>query len=244
MMAVEDKLMKLTICDDEIVDAEKASSIIKKTETYKDFEIEIRTPQDVMIAVEEDLFKCDILVMDIQFEGENYDGIQLTQMINEKFPTCRIVFLTNILDFAPFVYETNHCYFVTKENIDIMLPRAITKAVEDYNNVQNEMIELITKSHKVFLPESEIVYIERQDRVLFVHTNNDRYPCYLSLKKMEGKLGNTFVRCHGGFIVNLSYVSGIVGTEVILKDGNKIPIGMRFFDSFKMKYLKYYSDRM
>jgi len=61
---------------------------------------------------------------------------------------------------------------------------------------------------------------------------------------MEGKLENTFVRCHGGFIVNLSYVSGVVGTEVILKDGNKIPIGMRFFDSFKMKYLKYYSDRM
>lgn len=236
--------MKLVICDDEIKDAQRAKEIICKMNIAKDFEIEIRTPQDVMLAVEEDLFKCEILVMDIRYEGEQYDGIDLTQLINEKLPACKTIFLTNILDFAPYVYETNHCYFVMKENIEIMLPRAIEKAVEGYKNMGNDIIDFVSNGHSVFLSKLEIIYVERNDRVLNIKTSKKEYFCYTSLRKMEEKLGKAFARCHGGFIVNLAYVSGIDGNEVLMKDGNKIPVGMRFYESFKLKYLKYFSDRM
>ncbi|MBR3833420.1 MAG: DNA-binding response regulator [Lachnospiraceae bacterium] len=236
--------MKLVICDDEIKDAQKANEIISKMPCAKEFEIKMRTPQDVMIAVEEDLFKCDILVMDIQYDEEQYDGIELTQLVNEKLPACQIIYLTNILDFAPFVYDTNHCYFVMKENIEIMLPRAMDKAIEGYKTIGNDIIEFLSNGHKVFTSQSEIIYIERNDRVLNINTLKKTYPCYTSLRKIESKLGSSFARCHGGFIVNLAFVSGIDGTELYLKDGSKIPIGMRFFENFKMQYLKYYSDRM
>lgn len=241
---MEDVLMKLVICDDEIKDAKRTDEIIRKLDITRDFEIVIRTPQDVKLAVEEDLFRCDILVMDIQYQGEQYDGIELTQLINEKLPACQTIFLTNILDFAPYVYETKHCYFVMKENIEIMLPRAVEKAIDSYKDTENDIIEFVSNGHTVFLSQEEIVYIERNNRVLIINTAKKDYHCYTSLRKLDGKLGNTFGRCHAGFIVNLAYVSGIEGNEVLLKDGRRIPVGMRFFDSFKIKYLKYFSNRM
>lgn len=236
--------MRLVICDDEIADAKKTSELIEKLPIVKEYDIKIKTPQDVNIAVEEDLFKCDILIMDIQYEGESFDGIELTKKINEKIPTCQIIYLSNILDFAPKVYDTNHCYFVLKENMDIMLPRAVAKAVECYNTMSNDIIEFLSNGHKVYTSQSEIIYIERDDRVLNIYTLKKTYQCYTSLKKIDSKLGGSFARCHGGFIVNLAYVSGIDGNQLYLKDGTKIPIGMRFFEEFKLKYLKYYSDRM
>ena len=236
--------MRLIICDDDIKDAKNAEDILNTLSVLKDYEIKIQSPQDVNLAVDEDLLKCDILVMDIQYEGESFDGIELTKKINEKLPTCQIIYLSNILDFAPMVYDTNHCYFVLKENMDIMLPRAIAKAVESYNTMSNDIIEFLSNGHKVYTSQSEIMYIERDDRVLNIHTLKKTYQCYTSLKKIESKLGSAFARYHGGFIVNLAYVSGIDGTQLYLKDGTKIPIGMRFFEDFKLKYLKYYSDRM
>ena len=236
--------MKLIICDDEIKDAQKAEGIISKMSRVKELDIEIMSPHDVFNAVEDNLFKCDIVVVDIQYEGEEFDGIELAQRINKKYPVCQIVYLTNILDFAPFVYETEHCYFVMKENMDIMLPRAIEKAVEGHKNIGNDVVEFLSNGHKVFVTQNEIIYIERNDRVLNINTLKKTYQCYTSLRKIEDKLGSAFARCHSGFIVNMSCISGIDGTEIILKDGRKIPIGMRFFENFKMKYLKYYSDRM
>lgn len=236
--------MRLIICDDNVNDADKAEEIIMKLPIASSLKIKKKTPQDVYIAAEEELLKCDILIMDIQFEDEQYDGIELTQMVNDKLPGCQIIYLTNILDFAPYVYETNHCYFVMKNNMDIMLPRAIDKAIEGHKSVGNDIIEFSSNGHKVFTALSEIVFIERDNRVLNIHTTKKNYVCYSSLRKIEEQLGSSFGRCHGGFIVNLAYVSGIDGNEVFLKDGKKIPIGLRFVESFKMKYLMYYSDKM
>ena len=236
--------MTLIICDDDIKDANKAQELIEKLPVAKGFDIKIKSPQDINIAVEEELFECDILVMDIQYEDESYDGIELSLRINTSLPNCQIIYLSNILEFAPLVYETNHCYFVLKENMDIMLPRAISKAVECHNIMSNDIVEFLSNGHKVYTSQSEIIYIERDDRVLNIYTLKKTYQCYTSLRKIDSKLGGSFARCHGGFIVNLAYVSGIDGNQLYLKDGTKIPIGMRFFDEFKLKYLKYYSDRM
>lgn len=240
---VEEK-MRVVICDDDIRDAEEARHIIENMTMANGFEIKIKTPQELRLLVEEELFECDVLVIDIMYEDEKYDGIELTRLINEKLPACQVIYLTNILDFAPMVYDTNHCYFVLKDNREIMLPRAMEKAIDASKTACNEVIEFLSNGHKVFMSQNEIVYIERDDRVLEIHTLKKTYPCYMSLKKIEDKLSTAFARCHGGFIVNISFVSGIEGNELYLKDGNKLPIGMRFYDDFKLKYLKYYTDRM
>ena len=59
-------------------------------------------------------------------------------------------------------------------------------------------------------------------------------------KQVEKKLSDDFVRCHGGYIVNLAYIVGIENLEICLRGGSRLPIGTRFYDEFKSRYLEYH----
>lgn len=235
--------MRIIICDDILEDAEKANKILK--DKYRHHSIEMMTPQDMLVAVEEDLLKCDIVILDIYFNDEKYDGIHIARRLNEKLPACQIIYLSAILDFAPDVYETRHCYFVMKDNMKIMLPRAVDKAENIYNEMfGRELVEFLSGGKKVVLAQKDIVYIERDNRILNIYTNRKIYPCYESLRKVEKRLSSCFARCHAGFIVNISYISGLEKEMCLLDDGKTLPIGKTFLSELKLKYLKYHSDRM
>lgn len=235
--------MIIVICDDNVEDSEKIQDIIRRNIIDKKCEIRIKTPEDVYVAVEEDLFKCDIFITEINFVDKSYDGIKLAEMINEKMPACQIIYLTNAYTYASLVYETKHCYYLLKDSPEEMIVKAVEKGAEVYKNkAENNIIDFLSNGHKVFISQSEIVYLERNDRLLNIHTLRRDYPCYSSLRKVEERLMESFVRCHGGYIVNLMYVAGMEPGEVHLKDGSSIPIGKRFCNDFMKKYIKFFED--
>lgn len=54
--------------------------------------------------------------MDIELELDN--GIQVAGMLNEKWPDCAIIYVTNYLFYAIDIYQTEHIYFVLKEQFE------------------------------------------------------------------------------------------------------------------------------
>ena len=233
--------MKIIICDDFIKDAEQAKNIISRQLNKSSYTIKIKSSQDIYVAVEEDLLNCDIIVMEIKFAEENLDGIILGSLINKKLPACQIIYYTDILEYATAVYENRHCYFLLKQDMEQVLPKAIEKAVDTYKKVaESEIIEITSKGYKCFISQKEIMYIERDDRLIQIHDVKKAYPCYMSLKQVEKKLSDDFVRCHGGYIVNLAHIVGVENLEICLSGGSRLPIGTRFYDKFKSRYLEYH----
>lgn len=233
--------MRIIICDDNVRDAEQAKAIISRQLDRNTHEIRIKSPQDVYVAAEEDLLKCDIVVLGVKFKEENLDGIVLGALINKKLPACQIIYYTRVLEYAPVVYETRHCYFLLKQNMEQILPKAINKALETYTKViDDEIIEVLSNGYKCFILQSKIMYIERVNRRINIYDEKKTYSCYMSLKQVEKKLNSDFVRCHGGYIVNLGQVMGVENLEISLKNGIKIPIGKSFDNQFKIRYLEYY----
>ena len=100
--------MKIVVCDSSVSDANQAMEIVKGIVKNSGYEIKVISPQDVYVAVEEELLNCDIIILAIKFADEQFDGIELGKLINEKLPVCQIIYLTNIIEFAPMVYETRH----------------------------------------------------------------------------------------------------------------------------------------
>ncbi len=236
--------MIIVICDDNIEEAEITKAVLKKQLFDKNIEIHIKSPEDVYVAVEEELFKCDIFITEIEFNNKSIDGIKLAAEINERMPACQIIYLTNKLKYTSLVYETRHCYFLLKDDVDDMLIKAVKKGAEVYKNMaENNIIDFLSNGHRVFISQSEIVYLERDDRLLNIHTVRRKYPCYSSLRKVEERLTDNFARCHGGYIVNLMYVSGMESGEVHLKNGKTLPVGKRFHNDFRNKYLKHFEEK-
>lgn len=231
--------MNIIICDDERLDAEHAKSILLSCKGVQEEDITILTPQEMHLGLEVQDIKCDIAIMDIEYESRQFNGITLSKEINKKLPLCQIIYLTWMLEFAPEVYDTIHCYFVLKQNEEKMLPRAMEKAIQIYRDqVDHEIIELRNHGKMLYVRQADILYAERQDRVVQIHTAQGTYQCYQSLTKIMKLLGRNFLRCHGGYVVNYNYIDTVMRENVILSNGTEIPIGRTYRTSFHEQYMR------
>lgn len=231
--------MKIIICDDERMDAERAKTILLSCKCVQEEDITILTPQEMHLGLEVQDIKCDIAIMDIEYENRQFNGITLSKELNKKLPLCQIIYLTWVLEFAPEVYDTIHCYFVLKQNEEKMLPRAMEKAIQIYcDQEDHEIIELRNHGKMMYIRQADIIYAERQDRIVQIHTAQGTYQCYQSLTKIMKLLGRNFLRCHGGYVVNYNYIDTVMRESVILSNGTEIPIGRTYRTSFHEQYMR------
>lgn len=241
--------MKIGICDDDRYECERVRTFINDLTCLDKENIEaiVYEPDELVNIIDSGKnIRWDIMIMDIEFINKNYDGIDLTKRINKAYSECQIIYLTHILEFAPEVYETEHCYFVMKNNMELMLPRAMEKAVNVYNEkVLQKPLEIMSGGHIVYIKQDDIIYVEKNQRQTVVHTDKKSYACYESISALSKKLCNNMVRCHGGYIVNISHITYLGGEKIITDIPDmEIPIGKTYKEQTKQAYLKYWMNRM
>ena len=237
--------MKTIICDDCINEAEKTKELLIRNKLVDGEEISIFLPDNLREEIENKTLQCDIAIMDIEFAEKPYNGINLSAEINKLLPSSQIIYLTNILEFASEVYETRHCYFVLKADMEMILPRAVEKAQNIIMKKKDSgVMEIVSDGRRVLIPQSDIVYVERAQRKLIIHTQKDSYSSYGSLRKFLSQANSLFVRCHEAYRVNLDFVRVVRKDEVELAGGENIPVGISFEKMLRTKYMEYWSDRI
>lgn len=179
--------MRIGICDDVKDEQEETKNCLYNNCNLKEEdEVTLFFPEDIRKAVKQDIFDRDVLILDIDFVGRDYDGIKLGALINKYAPECYIIFLTNFLEYAPEVYDIEHCYFVLKKNKAVMLPRAINKVRKMYEaDREKKVLQLTTDGTTAFIYLKDIIYVERLGRKTVVVTDKRKYNCYLSLSEVN-----------------------------------------------------------
>lgn len=234
--------MKILICDDDIKDAIKNKELIESIEKYSEYEVLLTTPNEMRISIDEKLLDCEIVIMDILFDNLDYDGISLSKLLNKNYPQCQIIYITQNLSYASDVYETNHCYFVVKENSKLTLPRAIDKAISQFEDSSKyEILDILSQGQHVFIKQCDILYIARIRRTVEIHTADSTYTTNESLSQLKDLLSSSFVRCHGGYIVNMEKVTSFSSSELVISSDIEIPIGRSYKKEFEINFLKYWS---
>ena len=72
------------------------------------------------------------------------------------------------------------------------------------------------------LDKEEILYIESRQRKAVIHTTQKVLEIYATMNGLEKELGKPFYRCHRGYLVNLSRISGYTGDSITLCNGETI----------------------
>ncbi len=180
----------------------------------------------------------DIAVLDIEMDKEN--GIDLGKIINEKFPDCRIIYLTNHITYATDVYSTEHTYFVLKEDMEKNLPKAIEKAINEKEAQKNDFITVSSKDRKRILRICDILYCERTGRTTTIFLKDDSFVSIENLDKLYEILSEKgFTKCHKSFIVNMDKVSEIFRNKYVFESGKEVPISRSFSDITKTDFAKF-----
>ncbi len=170
-------------------------------------------------------------------------GINIAKQINAAAPDVLIVFLTGYLVYAADVYDTNHIYFVLKEEFEKRLPEVFAKMEAAIEARDKGYIHVLAKGKELIVREEDICYIERKGRNTQIVCSERTIEIPDKLAELEKKLNQTsFVRCHNSFIVNLRAVREISRTEIVLEDGKIIPISRNRLETTRAQFLAWMGE--
>jgi two-component system, LytTR family, response regulator len=200
--------------------------------------------------------KPDLLFLDIQMPGLN--GFEVLQQTSHS-PV--VIFCTAYDEYALKAFETNSIDYIVKP----VKAERIQKSIEKLDSLirkpdKKEMLRLIDSYMRqapkkeitsmpvkvgvrmLYVQIEDIVYFSADEKYIKIHSRDGKsYLSDLTLKTLEDKLNDKFLRVHRSLLVNISRIREIdkhYGSRFILKmddsEGTVLMTGRNYYDQVKM----------
>ena len=228
-------MINIGICDDDPIWRETARKILEEYQNNHEisFQIYVLPDETALEALEDplDILLQDIVLHDRQAEGD--DGITAVRKINERWPDCQIVYVTDYLYYATDVYQTDHVYFALKSQFADRVDEILEKVFHQLTLCRQRLVFRQGKK-QISILAADIRYFERNLRVTKMVMQDRTEVIPESFHEIIQKVSPfDFVRCHTSFIINLACIREVASTTVLLRTGEEIPVSRRYRDSLK-----------
>ena len=246
-------MRKIVICDDEQTWLDRAGSILERFLSERGMDTEL----ELCSSIDEIPETPDVVFMDIEFgaaDGEEGSGsgstgeaagIAAAAEINRRYPDCQVVYLTNYLNYAVDVYETEHVWYLLKEQFEERLPEVMQKIADNEEAARAELVVVTSHGSIESVRCRDILYLERKDRRTVIVTYRQRYEVRDRIPVIMSKLpARGFARCHNSYAVNLDKVSVIQKNSILMKNGDELLISRGYGRSFRTEYMDWAGSRM
>lgn len=160
----------------------------------------------------------EIAMLDVELEGEDFNGLEIARIIHKISPETKIVFITGHSKYAVSAFDVHPYDYILKPiNVKRLIETIVTLTNYVSKNSSNEnrgINRIVVKSggEMFFISVNDILYAERLDRDTVIHDSKNTYSVQDSLQELEKKLGNKFLRVHKSYIVNEERIKKI--TEI------------------------------
>ena len=245
--------MTIAICDDEKAVRRYIRGLIEKR--CADAEIvEFSSGAELLAYVNADEGQVDILFLDISFETE-LDGIETAKLLRQKqgdesamaaLPV--LIFVTAFAHRMPEVFPVHAFQFLIKPIDPAAFGAVFEQAVREYyaldelrrSREQKLLIRLNGSTVGVAL--QDIHYIESEGRKSIVVQRDRRSAYYKKTEELAQELGDGFYRVHRSFLVNMAHVRSYTRTQIVLDNGEAIPMSKYRYAGFVQAYISYVSE--
>ena len=85
----------------------------------------------------------------------------------------------------------------------------------------------------------ELIYAEVYNRKTIIHTKTKDIEYYGQLSALEKIVGKEFYRIHRSYLVNMKYIERYDKANLILVNGDTVPIARRGYEGFLKAYMEY-----
>lgn len=228
-------MIQIVICDD--IEKERKNLIhqLEKIELPEYAIIEYQNSKELMEAI--DVFNQDcIFLLDIVMP--NMTGVEVAKFINAKVKHASIIFITAYLNMVTDVYDTEHCYFILKSELEQRLAVAMSKSLQQIHNSRQSI--LITQGkEKIAIYQADIYYIERVKRYTYLHLEKTTLRVSENLDTLCCHLHPWFHQCHNSYIVNYSMVKSMQASSFLMRNSECVPISRKYAVQNKQEYHSY-----
>ena len=235
--------MNIAICEDNAADAAILREILQGYIYENGFTGDIATfasGETLLAAFSPGAF--DLLFLDIYMGG--ITGMETAKQIRQTDPDCVLVFLTSSQDHALESYSVRAAAYVVKPIREKEMQTALQQC-EPLFLKNARYIEIRTGRTDMLLPLVRIYYVEIYDKAALFHTTMDVYKTYMALDEIERQLaGAPFLRCHNSYIVNMSQVARVGAHELVMKNGDRVPVRSRGREEIRTAVAAHLTGRM
>lgn len=228
-------MLKIAVLDDQELYLNNIEVITKNCMLEQGISYEIFTynsPEDLLYDIEEDN-KYDIYLLDVELPTTS--GLEVARKIREKYYDPIIIYITNYVEYAVEGYEANAYRYIPKKKLEQKLPEAYASIYPSIESKKKEFY-IIEKNHKLErIAYEDIYYIKKDEKyILLVHKygiSRDRKTIAEFMGKV--KAYDAFIGVDRSYIVNILHVMSLKNQQIILRNGDVIPISKP-----KLSYVK------
>lgn len=178
---------------------------------------------------ESDLFFLDIEMPDI-------NGIQLAARIREAFPFAIIIFLTSYSEYAPSGYKVQALRYLTKPLEEAQLNEALQSALRELEKLDRGSLSVVSYGNVNRIPYRDILYVRHVLRSSFIATvSMGTVKDGRGLKAIYDAIhDDRFLYIDRGTFVNVDHIQRIEGSQMVLRNGEKLIISRRMLSRVKL----------
>lgn len=227
----------ISICDDDPVWCSLLADMVDRWATLRGYLVQT----ECFESAEEFLFKeadkiTHILLLDIKMREIN--GVKLAGKVRLENKEIQIVFVTGYMDYIQDGYDVEALHYLLKPISEEKLDTVLDRAMQHLTSLRKSLI-LSMRGETVRIPLHEIRYLEVQKNYVTIHAQKD-YEIKQTLHELEENLDDGFYRTGRSFIVNLHYIKRITKKEVILENGEKIPLSRGMYKPINQAIIRYF----
>lgn len=221
-------IIKIAICDDELIFAEKLKSIValycnKKQISYV---MDIYSSGKEFLSNNIKMMEYQILFLDINME--EFDGLQTAKELRKLSAETFLIFVTAFINYTIEGYKVDAIRYLLKS--DINFSQSVYEsldAVFEKMTYQPNITKFCFQEGEKNIALEKIIYVESELHKLLFHVFDediDLYTMYETLNNVSKMFTDIFVRSHQSYLVNLKFVKMISGNFLVLINGEKLPI--------------------
>lgn len=203
--------LKIAVVDDDASCRQHLRGLLEQYAAEKgvDFEIKLFHSSEEFITY----YRAAYFAVFLDIEMPDVDGIRLGHLLRERDKTVPIIYTTAFQRFAREGYQVNAIDYFLKPVRYFRLSMTLDELRNRIPDAGTVLVCNREGNYKLY--ERDIFYIEVHGHHITMHTVSGKFEYWGSLNELMEKLTpKLFSRCNSCYIVNLSFVTAMNGSEI------------------------------
>lgn len=223
--------MRIAICDD---NREDVLSLRKLLEGH---EVRIFSEAAGLLSdIKKDGIQYDLYLLDI-FMGESMNGIELAEKLRSRQEDAIFCFISTSDNFYREAYDLYAVQYLIKPVKEEEVRLLLDKVSKNLKRNREWKLPFQFRGQSGSIPYGKILYISSREHTIYIFcTDGTVQECKGKLNELAMQVcGNTFMRCHQSFLVNMYHIDSLRGMELTI-GSEKIPVSRRYYAEVKRRY--------
>lgn len=233
-------MIRIAICDDEKNIRAYLRTLVRKQDSESEITEYASADEYLLGGMEHDL-----LFLDIEMKGSvsGMDGMSMAKQIRgmELARQPVIIFVTGYEKYVYDAFDVDAFQYLLKPINEQKFTEVFSRAARQIlSEAEQKKKTLVIRcgSESRAIPLDNIYYLESRNHKVVLYLKEGELEYYAKIGDLEDELAGQFYRIHRGYLVNLAYVEGYDKTEVMLTNGDRLPLSKRY-DDFAAAYLQF-----